>query len=84
MDVRKLRRAADVTQQELAHALGVAISTVSNWELGVTVPPLDKARKVAQLFNVSLDSLTFPAETKQRKGVEQNAEDSIGSETGQG
>lgn len=84
MDVRKLRRAADVTQQELAHALGVAISTVSNWELGVTVPPLDKARKVAQLFNVSLDSLTFPAETKQSKGVEQNAEDSIGSETGQG
>lgn len=84
MDVRKLRRAADVTQQELAHALGVAISTVSNWELGVTVPPLDKARKVAQLFNVSLDSLTFPAETKQSKGVEQNAEDRIGSETGQG
>lgn len=34
----RLRQAAGVTQQEAADALGVSVSTVSNWEHARTAP----------------------------------------------
>ena len=36
--IRKLRRAKDITQSELAKVLGVERSTVAKWEAGVSLP----------------------------------------------
>jgi len=38
MDPKKLRTDLDMTQQELAVALGVSLSTVANWEAGRVKP----------------------------------------------
>lgn len=38
--LKKLRVLQNLTQQDLADALGVSIETVSNWERGKTIPTL--------------------------------------------
>ena len=35
-NIRRLRRAADMTQEQLADKLGVAYQSVSRWENGVS------------------------------------------------
>ena len=37
-NIRKFRKEADITQGELADALNVGHSTVSNWERGANTP----------------------------------------------
>ena len=44
MDIKTLRHKYDLTQEELAHKIGVAWVTVSRWENGKTQP-----RKIARL-----------------------------------
>lgn len=47
--IRSVRRAADITQERVAEALGVSVATVANWETGETVP---NGRLFAPLFNL--------------------------------
>ncbi len=53
----KLRRRQDLSQQQVADALGVSRQTISNWEGGQGAPALDKAAELARLYGVSLDDL---------------------------
>ena len=52
-----LRRRADMSQQEVAAAIGVSRQTVSNWEQNQGAPALDKAAVLARLYGVSLNDL---------------------------
>lgn len=45
------------SQQALADALGVAQSTVANWECGRREPNYETTRKLADLFQVTVDYL---------------------------
>ena len=40
-NIRTLRRAADMTQEELADRLGVTYQSVSRWENGGTYPDME-------------------------------------------
>ena len=51
---RKLKK---LTQEDIAEKLGVTRQSVAKWESGVTVPDLDKCKKLAELFEVTLDDL---------------------------
>lgn len=52
--IRSARERAGLTQLELAKAMGYSVPQfVSNWERGVSVPPLESARKLARLLDVS-------------------------------
>ena len=42
------------TQKELADALGVSKGTISSYEAGVRVPPIDKLEEMARLFNIKI------------------------------
>ena len=55
--LRDLREAAGWTQIELATRLGVANSTVSQYEGDRRVPDAETLLRLAQLFKVSLDHL---------------------------
>ena len=55
--IKELRRAKDMTQDELANRLGVTYQTVSKWETGVTSPDLSLIVPIARLFNVTTDEL---------------------------
>ena len=47
-----------LSQRELARLLGCDRTTIAAYEGGKIVPSLGMARKMAQLFGISLDELT--------------------------
>ncbi|MDR0446597.1 MAG: helix-turn-helix domain-containing protein [Oscillospiraceae bacterium] len=55
--IRTLRRARELTQEELAVSLGVSFQAVSKWERGDGYPDITLLPHIAGYFNVSLDEL---------------------------
>ena len=55
--LRELRRKNELTQREVAEHLNVERSTYAYYERGTTEPSLETARKLAGIFNVSLEDL---------------------------
>ncbi len=55
--LRQLRQAKSLTAEQLGKDFEVSKQTVSRWELGDRLPPLDVATALADYFNVSLDYL---------------------------
>ena len=51
------RKAAKLSQEELAAQVGVSRQAVSKWELGDAVPELDKLLALARVFGVTTDEL---------------------------
>lgn len=58
--IADLRREQDMTQLELAIALGVTPGAVSGWERGINEPRSSQLRAMALLFGVSMDDIDFP------------------------
>ena len=55
--ISRLRAEKNLSQGELADALGVSRQSVSKWETDASVPELDKLVKLSTLFDVTLDEL---------------------------
>jgi len=55
--IRHLRRERDITQEELAAAVGVTYQSVSRWENGQAYPDMELIPKIAQYFDISTDIL---------------------------
>lgn len=53
----QMRKALQMTQEDIAEKLGVTRQSVAKWESGETVPDLDKCKLLADIFGVSLDDL---------------------------
>ena len=53
----QLRKARNLSQGEVADALGVSRQSVSKWENNTSVPELDKLVKLGELFGLTLDEL---------------------------
>lgn len=53
----RLRRENNLTQEQLAAALGVSRQAVGKWESGITYPETDKLIRMSDLFHCSLDYL---------------------------
>jgi len=56
-NICKLRKEHSMTQEQLAEALGVTFASVSKWERGVAKPELELIAEIADLFEVSIDTL---------------------------
>ena len=63
--IKRLRNSQNMTQTELAERLNITKSTVSSYENDSRLPSYDVLIKMAQLFNVTIDSLLMD----ERKGV---------------
>lgn len=59
-NLKALRKKAGLTQEELADRLGVANKTISNWELGNSIPTVDDVKKLADALHVSEQQLLSP------------------------
>lgn len=57
-----LRKAGELTQEQLAEKLNVSRQSVSKWESGQAVPELDKIVALAAVFNVTTDYLLKSSE----------------------
>jgi transcriptional regulator with XRE-family HTH domain len=55
--ISDLRREKGIKQEEMAEQLGVSPQAVSKWENDISCPDIMLLPKIAQLFNVSIDSL---------------------------
>ena len=55
--IKDARTAAQLTQEQVAEALGISRQTVSNWENGRTYPDILSVIKMSDLYAVSLDHL---------------------------
>lgn len=56
-NLKRLRHEHDITQEELAHRLGVSYQSVSRWENGTCYPDMELLPLISHIFSVSLDSL---------------------------
>jgi putative transcriptional regulator len=55
--LRELRTERGWNQAELAHRLGVAPSTIYNWESGRFEPRFSQFRELASVLEVSMDEI---------------------------
>ena len=51
------RKRCGLSQEDVAEKLGVSRQTVSKWETDETVPDIRQSKKMAMLYNMSLDEL---------------------------
>lgn len=50
---------AKLTQKEVCEKLGISVQTMVNWESGKTMPTVDNALKLCDLYGVKLDDINF-------------------------
>lgn len=55
--IRELRRAAGLTQEQLAASLNITAQAVSKWEMGLSFPDMTMIPTLAGFFRVTLDEL---------------------------
>lgn len=61
-NLKRLRQAGGLTQQELAARIGKREKDISRWELGRNVPDLSSVRRIAAALGVSVDDLAPPVD----------------------
>lgn len=55
--IKKLRSDRNITQQEMADALGISRQAVSHWENNRNLPDIELLIEIAKNFSISLDEL---------------------------
>ena len=55
--IRKMRRAHDITQEDLAELLHITPQAVSRWETDATTPDLGSLIGLARIFDCTTDEL---------------------------
>lgn len=53
------RKNVGLTQVEAAKWLGIATSTLRNWERGITYPGQPEIEKICNLYNLKYDFINF-------------------------
>lgn len=57
--LKSYRKEAHLTQQQVADAVGIKRSAYAYYEIGKSSPKLPVLRRIADLYNVSLDDLIY-------------------------
>ena len=56
-NLRRLRLAKNLTQEQVAESLGVSAQSISRWECGTTLPDVTMLPAIAKLYCVTIDDL---------------------------
>jgi transcriptional regulator with XRE-family HTH domain len=65
--MRQLRERVNLRVMDVANALGVAESSVRNWERGRSIPRLEQIKCLLKVYNCSFDELYEAIAAGQRK-----------------
>ncbi len=68
-NIRRFRRNADMTQEQLADKLGVSYQSVSRWENGTTYPDMEFLPALSGIFGVTVDELLGCEESKKKEQI---------------
>lgn len=74
----ELRKEQDLTQEELGEALGVSNKTVSRWETGMYLPPVEMLQQLSERYGVSINEL-LSGERLSAESYREKAEENIKS-----
>lgn len=55
--LKQYRESAQLTQRQVAEKLGISQQAYGDWERGVKMPTHENSKKLAKLFNITLDTL---------------------------
>lgn len=55
--LRQIRRYRDLTQEQLAEALGLSVEFISNIERGKSAPSFETIEKLAEVLQVTVEEL---------------------------
>ncbi len=55
--IKELRSEKEMTQDELASKIGSTYKTISRWENGNYMPPIDMLMEISKIFSVSLNEI---------------------------
>ena len=56
-NIKRLRKAKNVTQEQIAEVLGISVTAVSKWERNEAQPELSKIVALCELFEVDANEL---------------------------
>ena len=56
-NMRRVRKAKEISQDELARLTGIGRTSIAAYETGVNEPNISQAMKIAQALNVSMNNL---------------------------
>lgn len=62
-----LRKTFKMTQEEFAEKVGVTHQSVQKWESGETKPDLEKLIRISKIFNITIDSLLFDSDMREKE-----------------
>ncbi|MDU5333455.1 helix-turn-helix transcriptional regulator [Enterococcus sp.] len=63
--IQRLRTEQNLSQKELAEKLEVSRQAIAKWETNRGIPDIENLKRIAQLFNVSIDYLVYEEESIQ-------------------
>lgn len=63
--IRELRTQSKYTMEEFSEMIDVSRQTLSKWELGETVPDIETAIEISNIFQMTLDELVYGGEHKE-------------------
>jgi transcriptional regulator with XRE-family HTH domain len=67
--IKRLRKSIGMTQKDLGEKLGLAISTISGYELGTSEPDIDTINRMSKIFDCSTDYILGNVGNPQHKIV---------------
>lgn len=59
ISLKSARVNAELTQKEASKKLGIAKTTLANYEAYRTVPDMEMAKKIAALYKLKIDDIIF-------------------------
>lgn len=65
--IYELRKLSGMTQEQLADKLNISRQTLSKWENGASMPDVESAVRISELFHTSLEELLLEEETPMEK-----------------
>jgi transcriptional regulator with XRE-family HTH domain len=68
--LKRLRQEKALSQQELADLIGVHVRQISKYEMGTSLPTLERIRRMAEVLDVSADELVFGASKRRRPAAD--------------
>ncbi len=71
-NIRKFRKARNLTQMELSSALGIDFKYLSRLETGIASPSIKTLIKLSQVLNVSMSQLFDFSESKSPENLKQD------------
>ena len=75
-NIKRLRRERDITQEQLAEIFNVSCQTISRWENGNYLPPVEMLQELSKLYAVSINELLC-GERIEQENYQEKAEETI-------